>query len=200
MTRWQYAPLDLCNGFRSEQRTSSATRSLRQTPEADRNLRKHGAGRHRGHRTAVAGRAPGQAARRADALAAFGPAQDAETTARSMNELDELLSDLAWDDGEDVLGDLADKRQRQDARVGDYRSQLDTWKNQVLALTKAVEDARRVRARGRGRKGCLDPLAGQGAAGATGSRREELQADHGISGPTQVGRTERPGAYREGAR
>ena len=85
-----------------------------------------------------------------DALAALGHAQDTEATARSIAKLDELLADVAWDDGEDVLGDLADKRQRQDARVGDYRSQLDTWKNQVLALTKTVEDARRVRGRGCG--------------------------------------------------
>ena len=80
-----------------------------------------------------------------DALAALGHAQDTEAATRSLAELDELLTDVAWDDGEDVMGDLADKRQRQDTRVGDYRSQLDTWKNQVLALTKTVEDARRVR-------------------------------------------------------
>ena len=49
-------------------------------------------------------------------LAALGTAQDAETAARSMDELDELLSDLEWDDGEGALEDLADKRQRQDAR------------------------------------------------------------------------------------
>ena len=30
--------------------------------------------------------------------------------------------------------------------VGDFRSQLDLWKNQVQALTVAIEDARRVRA------------------------------------------------------
>ena len=111
-----------------------------------------------------------------------------------------MLSDAAWDDGEDVLGDLGDKRQRQDTRVSDYRSQLDTWKNQVLALTKAVEDARRVRGGVVVEKAALIRLQDRVQQAQRDLDAKNFKQITESLGQLNVGRTERPGAFREGAR